>query len=73
MPDLDARTLAEWAGLRPGQRVLEIGAGPGEAGTLLRSLVGPGGSVTSLDAQDGLDGGRFDLVLASTAAPTTCC
>jgi SAM-dependent methyltransferase len=37
------------AGIGPGMRVLDIGAGVGEVSLLIARLVGPGGSVTGID------------------------
>jgi protein-L-isoaspartate(D-aspartate) O-methyltransferase len=47
-PGLMAEML-ERLDVRPGQRVLEIGTGTGYNAALLAHLVGPGGSVTSVD------------------------
>lgn len=41
--------MLEALSLEPGQRVLEIGAGTGYNAALLQSLVGPGGTVTSIE------------------------
>lgn len=41
--------MLEQLSVRPGQRVLEIGAGTGYNAALLRHLVGPGGRVVSVD------------------------
>jgi protein-L-isoaspartate(D-aspartate) O-methyltransferase len=46
--------------VRPGHRVLEIGAGTGYNAALLAHLVGPGGSVTAVDIDD-------DIVTAARA------
>jgi protein-L-isoaspartate(D-aspartate) O-methyltransferase len=40
--------------LAPGQRVLEIGAGTGYNAALMRHIIGPGGTVTSVDIDDDL-------------------
>jgi len=42
-------TMLEMLHLRPGQRVLEIGAGTGYNAALLSHLVGPEGQVTTVD------------------------
>ncbi len=54
--DAQAVTLAEptrlamgLAGLRPGMRVLDLGSGTGEVALLAAEVVGPDGSVTSVD------------------------
>ena len=39
---------ARWCGLKPGQRVLDAGCGPGKTTSILHSLVQPGGSVLLL-------------------------
>ncbi|GAB3645099.1 class I SAM-dependent methyltransferase [Glycomyces tarimensis] len=44
--------MLEQLDVRPGHRVLEIGAGTGYNAALLDSLVGPGGSVTTVDLDD---------------------
>jgi protein-L-isoaspartate(D-aspartate) O-methyltransferase len=44
--------MLERLDLRPGQRVLEIGAGTGYNAALLRELVGPGGQVVSVELDD---------------------
>lgn len=52
-PSMMAIMLAQLA-VRPGDRVLEIGAGTGYNAALLARLVGPTGSVTSVDIDQGL-------------------
>ncbi|GAY12109.1 protein-L-isoaspartate O-methyltransferase [Pseudonocardia sp. N23] len=52
--------MLEQLDLRPGQRVLEIGAGTGYNAALMAHLVGPEGSVTSVDIDD-------DLVVSAAA------
>lgn len=42
------------AGIEPGMRVLDLGAGLGHVTRLLANLVGPGGEVVGVDAQPGL-------------------
>jgi protein-L-isoaspartate(D-aspartate) O-methyltransferase len=46
--------MLEMLALRGGERVLEIGAGSGYNAALLAELVGPSGSVTTLDLDDDL-------------------
>ena len=46
--------MLEMLALRGGERVLEIGAGSGYNAALLAELVGPSGSVTTLDIDDDL-------------------
>ena len=52
-PQIMARML-ELLDLRPGQRVLEIGAGTGYNAALLKELVGPGGRVATVEVDDEL-------------------
>ncbi|MDQ1396079.1 MAG: protein-L-isoaspartate(D-aspartate) O-methyltransferase [Acidimicrobiaceae bacterium] len=52
-PGLVAQML-ELLDLRPGHRVLEIGAGTGYNAALIAGLVGPGGSVTTVDVDRGV-------------------
>jgi SAM-dependent methyltransferase len=42
--------MIEHAGLQPGQRVLELAAGPGDTGFLAAELIEPGGTLLSTDA-----------------------
>lgn len=57
--------MLEQLGVRPGQRVLEIGAGTGYNAALLAHLVGPTGLVVSLDIDaDLVEGARRHLALA---------
>jgi SAM-dependent methyltransferase len=44
--------MVEHAGLQPGQRVLELAAGPGDTGFLAAELVKPGGTLLSTDAAE---------------------
>ncbi|MCL4196135.1 MAG: methyltransferase domain-containing protein [Phycisphaerales bacterium] len=53
----------EAAQFRPGQRLLDIGCGPGFATTELAQLVGPGGAVVGVDASE-----RFINYLRARAA-----
>ncbi len=46
--------MAEQLGLAPGQRVLEIGTGTGYNAAVLAHVVGPGGSVTTVDIESDL-------------------
>ncbi|MFE3458890.1 rRNA adenine N-6-methyltransferase family protein [Nocardiopsis aegyptia] len=46
--------MIEAAGIEPGMRVLEIGAGTGWNAAILSSLVGPTGTVTSLEIDPGV-------------------
>ena len=43
---------AQWAGLKPGMRVLDIGCGPGITTSSLAEIVGPEGSVVGIDRSD---------------------
>ncbi|MDT0330111.1 methyltransferase, FxLD system [Nocardiopsis lambiniae] len=54
--------MLEQAALEPGMRVLEVGAGTGFNAALLGHLVGPNGSVTTIDVDTDLaDGARARL------------
>jgi SAM-dependent methyltransferase len=44
--------MVEHAGLRPGMRVLELAAGPGDTGFLAAELIEPGGTLVCSDASD---------------------
>jgi len=46
----DLRRQARWCGIKPGQRLLDLGCGPGKTTAILHKLVQPGGSVVGLDA-----------------------
>lgn len=48
------RTAIDWLGLRPGDRVLEIGCGTGPNLPLLREAIGHGGSVYGVDISAGM-------------------
>jgi len=41
---------AQWAGIQPGMRVIDVGCGIGKTSQFLSQLVGPSGSVVGLDA-----------------------
>ncbi|SDS14064.1 methyltransferase, FxLD system [Actinopolymorpha singaporensis] len=56
--------MLEQLDVRPGHRVLEIGAGTGYNAALLAHLVGPAGSVTTIDLQPDV----ADAALAALAA-----
>ena len=43
------RKQAEWCGIKPGQRLLDFGCGPGKTTALLYDLIQPGGSILGLD------------------------
>jgi protein-L-isoaspartate(D-aspartate) O-methyltransferase len=67
--------MLELLDLQPGMTVLEIGTGSGYNAALLRELVGPSGSVTSVDIDRGLideaaqrlnDNGYDDVVVAAS-------
>jgi SAM-dependent methyltransferase len=49
-----ARWMIEAAALAPGQRVLDLAAGPGEVGFLAAPLVEPGGTVISSDHSEAM-------------------
>jgi SAM-dependent methyltransferase len=46
--------MVEHAGLQPGQRVLELAAGPGDTGFLAAELVAPSGTVVTSDASEAM-------------------
>lgn len=46
--------MIEQLSLQPGQRVLELAAGPGDTGFLAAELVAPGGTLISSDATEGM-------------------
>src|SRR6185369_11136092 len=43
---------AQWAGIRPGMRVADIGCGSGKATSFLHDLVQPGGEIIGVDASE---------------------
>ncbi|HXR14267.1 MAG TPA: methyltransferase domain-containing protein [Solirubrobacteraceae bacterium] len=49
-----ARWMIEAAGLLPGQRVLDLAAGPGEVGFLAAPLIEPGGTLISSDHSEAM-------------------
>ena len=60
--------------LKPGHRVLEIGAGTGYNAALIRHIVGPSGTVVSIDIdQDLVDGARAHLAEAGYRDVTVLC
>ena len=48
------RRAVDALGLAPGERVLELGRGPGEGFGRLRERVGPGGAVVGVDYSPGM-------------------
>ena len=46
--------MIEHANLHPGQRVLELAAGPGDTGFLAAEVIEPGGTLVSSDASDAM-------------------
>ncbi len=40
---------AEWAGIKPGMRVADLGCGPGKITSILHEMVQPGGEVVGID------------------------
>jgi SAM-dependent methyltransferase len=46
--------MIEHAGLQPGQRVLDLAAGPGDTGFLAAEVIRPGGTLVCSDASDGM-------------------
>ena len=49
-----SRWMLDHAGLQPGQRVLELAAGPGETGLLAAELIRPGGMLICSDAAENM-------------------
>jgi SAM-dependent methyltransferase len=43
------REQARWCGLRPGQRLLDAGCGPGKTTAILRDMIQPGGVILGVD------------------------
>ena len=46
--------MIEQLNLQPGQRLLELAAGPGDTGFLAAELIAPGGTLITSDATDGM-------------------
>ena len=46
------RKQAEWCGVKPGQRLLDLGCGPGKTTAILYDLIQPGGSILGLDGSE---------------------
>jgi len=44
------RKQAQWCGIKPGQRLMDLGCGPGKTTAILYDLIQPGGSILGLDA-----------------------
>lgn len=66
--------MLEQLDLRPGQRVLEIGAGTGYNAALLARVVGDGGRVTTLDLdEDIVAGARAHLAAAGVTGVRVVC
>jgi protein-L-isoaspartate(D-aspartate) O-methyltransferase len=66
--------MLEQLDVRPGQRVLEIGAGTGYNAALLAHLVGPSGSVTAVDIdEDIVAAARTHLAAAGVTGPRVVC
>lgn len=66
--------MLEQLDVRPGHRVLEIGAGTGYNAALAAHLAGPGGSVVTVDIdQDVVDGARTALAAAGFDAVRVVC
>lgn len=59
-----SRHMVEMAGLRPGERVLDVATGTGTAARLAAQAVGPGGAVVGIDLSQG------QLVVAARVART---
>jgi SAM-dependent methyltransferase len=58
-----APRVAAAAGIRPGDRVLDVACGTGELSRVVAEAVGPGGSVSGLDLDPGM------LAIAARSAP----
>jgi len=46
----EIRRQARWCGIKPGQRILDLGCGPGKTTAILHKMIQPGGSIVGLDA-----------------------
>lgn len=67
-------TMLEQLDVRPGQRILEIGAGTGYNAALLAELTGPHGAVTTIDLdQDIVDGAIKGLAAAGHSEVRVSC
>ena len=67
-------TMLDGLGLKPGHRVLEIGAGTGYNAALIRHIVGPSGTVVSIDIDlDTVQGARAHLAAAGYSDVTVLC
>lgn len=60
--------MLEQLGLRPGHRVLEVGAGTGYNAALMADMVGPTGSVVAVDIDDDLIRGAAEHLTSAGAA-----
>jgi protein-L-isoaspartate(D-aspartate) O-methyltransferase len=66
--------MLDQLGLAPGQRVLEIGAGTGYNAALIKRIVGPDGTVVSVDLDEDLTGqARAHLAAAGYQDVTVVC
>jgi protein-L-isoaspartate(D-aspartate) O-methyltransferase len=61
--------MLELLDVRRGQRVLEVGTGTGYNAALLSALVGPDGSVVTVELEDDLAEGAARVLAASGAGP----
>ena len=51
--DPDAlREQAHWCGIRPGQRILDAGCGPGKTTFILYNMIQPGGEIIGIDQSE---------------------
>ena len=46
----DVRRQAQWCGIKPGQRLLDVCCGPGKTTAILHDLIQPGGSIVGVDS-----------------------
>jgi ubiquinone/menaquinone biosynthesis C-methylase UbiE len=46
------RKQAEWCGIKPGMRVLDVGCGPGITTSILYKMIQPGGSIIGIDSSE---------------------
>lgn len=60
------QAVAEIAGIRPGERILEIGCGQGEMTAVLAAVIGPEGRVVACDRAEGKHGAPYTLDEAAT-------